>query len=159
MRLASIKQKLSIMLAKILKYLCVCNFALFEATEGQTVTYLMNFQGINRVARRSLLLHRLATVEQPGWVPRLPPRIIHQCPPRIIQQGSLQGAAQVHQGGLEGGPARAKVGWDAQRCQDAGLVQPGPAQFGLVWFLVQFGLVWSPVQSSPIQSNSVEFRF
>ena len=30
----------------------------------------MTIQGIDRVARRSLLLHRLATLEQPGWVPR-----------------------------------------------------------------------------------------
>ena len=29
-----------------------------------------SLQGIDRVARRSLLLHRVATLEQPGWVPR-----------------------------------------------------------------------------------------
>ena len=62
----------------------------------------------------------------------------------------MQGAAQVHQGGLEGGPAGPKVGRDAQRCQDAGLVHPGPAQFGLVWFLAQSG----SVQFGPIQLSS-----
>ena len=71
----------------------------------------------------------------------------------IFQQGSLQVAAQVHQGGLEGGPAGAKVGRDAQRCQDAGLVQPGNAQFGLVWLSAQFGLVSSLILFGLVSSS------
>ena len=41
------------------------------ATKDQAVIYRKHCQGIDRVARRSLLLHRLATLEQPDWVPRL----------------------------------------------------------------------------------------
>ena len=53
----------------------------------------MTIQGIDRVARRSLLLHRLATLEQPGWVPRfskahhISPNLIksHQSSPKLIK--------------------------------------------------------------------------
>ena len=37
----------------------------------QRPSFRKHWQGIDRVARRSLLLHRLATLEQPDWVPRL----------------------------------------------------------------------------------------
>ena len=119
---------------------------------------LMNFQGINRVARRSLLLHRLATVEQPGWVPRL------------THQGL---STNVHQGLSSKAPCKVllrftKEGWRVDQLEPrlAGMLNVARMQVSsslvlpnLVWFgfrskLVWFGLQSSPVQFSPIQLSS-----
>ena len=128
----------------------ICNFALFEATEGQTVTYLMNFQGINRVARRSLLLHRLATVEQPGWVPRLTHQgLSSKAPCKVLLRFTKEGW-RVDQ--LE--PRLAGMLNVARMQVSSSLVLPNLVWFGFRSKLVWFGLQSSPVQFSPIQLSS-----
>jgi len=68
-------------------------------------------QGIDRVARRSLLLHRVATLEQPGWVPRFTEEgwFVDELEPRLLGMLNVARMQILKQRGEEEEPCNAEV--------------------------------------------------
>ena len=133
------------------------------------MTYLINLQGIDRVARRSLLLHRLATIDQPAWLPRLPPRLIHQglsgkaYPPMYTKAYPARPLARC----CSGSPRRAG-GWtswsqDWPACSTLPGCRSRPAWKCSIWFGLALSSIWSGFQSNFVwfgfQLNLVWFGF
>ena len=120
----------------------------------------MTIQGIDRVARRSLLLHRLATLEQPGWVPRfskahhISPNLTksHQISPKLTKDDQIWPRCS-------GSPRRAggwtswSQGWSGcSTLPGCRFASPSSNPILFFCFPIQFGLVKpAPVQFSWVQ--------